>query len=185
MSSAPMPPQAPRPSNAVWWILGIIGALLVLMVAASLLVAGYFLRHSRIQESGDKVDIQTPVGEIKVDKTQPHVTGLPVYPGATPSPDKGASVEILSAVKIAVEKYVSDDAEGKVEDWYRKRLGPEFRVETGHARVNWDRDDRFHFGDADYAFVDDRDDAARVVALRKRGDVTEITLFRTGEKELQ
>jgi hypothetical protein len=157
----------------------------MLMVLGALVVAGYFLRHSRVEDAGNKIDIETPVGAIRVNKTLEHVTGLPVYPGATLSSDKGANVEIFSAVNIAVEKYESDDPEGKVEDWYRKRLGPEFHVETGHTRVNWSHSDHVQFGDADYAFVDDRNDAAKVVALAKHDGGTEITLLRTGEKELQ
>jgi len=199
MSSTPVPPpvhppvQPPTPppdrNNAVWWILGIIGGGIVLMGILGLVVASMFLRRVNIHDAGNRVDIQTPVGEIKVNGDEMHPTGLPVYPGATKSGDsKGGSADISfggEGVGLAVEAYDSPDSLDKVKDWYRRRLGSDFRLETGtdeHAAL-----ERAHFdvNDQDLAFVNDHGDGARLVALKKNDDGVKITLLRVGKREAQ
>lgn len=191
MSSAPMPPPQPRPKTAVWWILGILGGGFVLLVFFGLLVAGLFVRHLRVSERGKKVEIETPVGAIKVDTNQTqHPTGLPVYPGATPDTDEGGHVDLElpqgAGLGIAAEKYVTHDPLEKVSSWYAQKLGPNFRREGrdsmgphGHGGpVN----------DADVAFINDsaeRGNGARVVALTRKDGRIEIQLMRIGKKEVQ
>src|ERR1700688_4808333 len=81
---AAIPPQLQRRSNnAVWWILGIVDGGIVVMVLFGLALAGLFIRNLRFHNQGNNVEIQTPVGAIKVNKDVPRATGLPVYPGAT------------------------------------------------------------------------------------------------------
>jgi hypothetical protein len=191
MSSAPVQPPAPPPdrNNAVWWILGIIGGGIVLMCILGLVIASTFLRRVNIRDTGNRVDIQTPVGEIKVNKDELHPTGLPAYPGATKSNDsKGGSADISfggEGLGLAVEAYDSTDSLDTVKDWYRSRLGPSFRLEIGKdERAAFDRA-HFDVNDQDLAFVDDHGDGARLVALKKTGDGVKITLLRVGRREAQ
>lgn len=203
MSSTPVPPNAPAPvpphvppaapppggNNAVWWILGIIGGGIVLMGILGLVVAGMFLRRVNIHDAGNRVDIQTPVGEINVDKDQMHPTGLPVYPDATKSSDsKGGSADFSfggEGVGLAVEAYDSPDSLDKVKDWYRLQLGSSFRLETGKdERAALDRA-HFDVNDQDLSFVDDHGDGARLVALKKNDGGVKITLLRVGKREAQ
>ncbi len=187
----PAPPAAPPPgsNNAVWWILGIIGGGIVLMGILGLVVAGMFLRRVNIHDAGNRVEIQTPVGEIKVNGDEMHPTGLPVYPGATKSGDsKGGSADISfggEGVGLAVEAYDSPDSLDKVKDWYRQRLASSFRLETGKdERAALDRA-HFDVNDQDLAFVDDHGDGARLVALKKNDGGVKITLLRVGKREAQ
>jgi hypothetical protein len=79
-----------------------------------------------------KVDIDTPIGGIHVDKgSDVHDTGLAVYPGASikqeqsSHDDKNANVDIsfLSyGVKVVAVEYQSDDAPGKVVAYYQDQL---------------------------------------------------------------
>lgn len=197
MSTPPHPPQPaqptpPRPpNNAVWWILGIVGGCIVLFIVMGLTFAGIFLRRINVHNSGNSVDIQTPVGEIAVNKGE-HATGLPVYPGATKSTDddSGGSANISfgdqGGLGIAEEAYVSPDSEDKIRDWYRDRLGSNFRLETGknqdaefrHAKIEVS-------SDQDLSFMDDRGDAVRCVALKRDGGRVKITLLRLGKREAQ
>ena len=186
--SLPPSPQ-PRSNNAVWWILGIIGGGIVLLVLAGLTDAGLIIRHINVRDSGSRVDIQTPVGEIKVNKDEMHPTGLPVYPGATKATDNnGGSADISvggEGLGIGAESYDSTDSLEKVRDWYHDRLGPAFRLETGKdERVKLDRA-HFDMGEQDLAFVDDRGDGARLVALKKTDTGVKITLLRVGKREAQ
>lgn len=198
MSAAPVPPpgQLPpptqhQPNNAVWWILGIIGGCILLFIVAGLTLAGLFLRRVNVRNSGNSVDIQTPVGEFAVNKGE-HATGLPVYPGATKSTDddSGGSASFSfgdqGGLAIAAEAYVSSDPEGKIKDWYHDRLGSNFRLETGR-----DQDAEFRHAkitvssDQDLSFVDDRGDAVRLVALKRTAGGVKITLLRLGKQETQ
>ncbi len=52
------------------------------MVFLALMVAGYVAGQSHIDSEGKNVDIQTPVGELKVNQNPNRASGLPVYPGA-------------------------------------------------------------------------------------------------------
>jgi hypothetical protein len=182
------PTQAQRRSNAIWWILGIVAAGIIFMVLCGLMVAGLFIRHLKIKSSGDKVAIDTPVGSISVNGDSPLPTGLEIYPGAVPSSDnKRASVNLSAngtGIGIATEQYQTKDPIDFVQAWYKKHLGPDFHLETG-------KDSSMHsnavmkLNDDDVAFVDDRHNGVRVVALKKISSGTEITLVRVGKKETQ
>lgn len=194
MSTSPVQPpmyrpaQPPRRNNAVWWILGIVAAGIIVMFLFGVTLAGLFIHHLKVHNSGDKVDIQTPVGALSVDKAGRRATGLEVYPGASASSDnKSASVNLSAndtAVGIATEQYETKDPIDFVRAWYKKRLGPEFRLETNH-------DDMDHANghaiihDNDVAFVDDHHNGVRVVALKKISEGTQITLVRVGTKDTQ
>jgi hypothetical protein len=187
MSASPVPP--PQGSNkAVWWILGILAGGALVLVLAVLILIPFFVRQMHIHQSADRVEIQTPVGAIKVNKNEVHPTGLPVYPAATLEDNERTNVEFSAhdeTVGISVERYDSGDSIDDVQAWYRRRLGPEFRLEMEHQHPKWNSGDKYHIGDADVAFVDDSGDSPRLVALTKNSGGTKIVLFRAGKKELQ
>jgi len=196
MSSGPPPPQSrapqappppqPQKSHTLMWIFGIIGGGIVLMVILGLVVAGVFFRRIHVDESGNKVEIETLAGKIKVDAEGPHRTGLPIYPGATRSNTDGANIELSSksgdAVGVAMEKYSTPDGLDKVTAWYAQKLGPNFRREDEHSRT---RTHAYGQGNADVVFVEDRGAGARVVALNKAAAGAEISLIRAGVREAQ
>jgi hypothetical protein len=182
------PSQRPRRNNAIWWILGIVAAGIIVMFLFGVTLAGLFIHHLKVRNFGDKVDIQTALGSLSVDKGGPHATGLEVYPGASPSSDnKGANVNLSAndtAVGIATEQYQTKDPLDFVQAWYKKRLGPDFHLETNHDNVDHPND-RAVINDSDVAFVDDHHNGVRVVALKKTSEGTQITLVRVGAKETQ
>jgi len=78
-----------------------------------------------------KVDIQTPLANLKVDTSQNSTdNGIPVYPGATPRPAEGdnqhrANVNISAmgfGVKVIANEYVTPDSSEKVKDFYLDKL---------------------------------------------------------------
>src|SRR5271154_4057468 len=133
MSTVPVPPPQ-RSSNAIWWILGILGACFVVLVLGSVLIGLFVAREVHVHQAGNKVEIQTPMGAINVNSDK-HTVGLPIYPGATSGNNNSGSFEINTpnnAVGMAMEKYTTPDGYDKVQDWYRKRLGSDFQFEQGH-----------------------------------------------------
>lgn len=188
MSSAPTPQQ--KNNQVVWWILGIVGGGIALLVVLALVVAGVVMHHVKVRENAGKVEIETPVGAVRVisgDNDDAHSTGLPIYPGATRVKSEGANVELSvkdgGAVGISMEKYSTPDHLEKVSAWYTQKLGPSYKREKPHEGSH-DRP-RFNTGDADIVYVNDAGDGARVVALKDGSSGVEISLVRAGKKEIQ
>jgi hypothetical protein len=188
---APLPPAAPqpKPNNAIWWILGILGGGLVILVFFGLTLAGVIVRRIHVENNGDKVSIEPPVGDIKVNKGEQHASGLAVYPGATSTGDHTTSVQLgtpEAGLGIATEEYQTNDPLDRVRDWYRSRLGPDFEMATnsntglGHTRI-----DGVEVGSHEIAFVSERGGGARVVTLDKSFHGTKIKLVRVGAREPQ
>lgn len=190
MSTTPTPPLPPpeKPNPAVWWVLGILGAGIVVLVLAGVIVTAFVARQFRIRSSGNRVEIQTPAGELRVNKAGTHDTGLPVYPGAVASESSGGNVVFSTTddkrVGIFAEHFQSSDSLEKVQAWYRNRLGPEFHQE-GPDQKEASHKDRVDMGEHDLAFVDDTGDGARIVALKRISGGTEIDLVRVGKQEVQ
>jgi hypothetical protein len=182
--------QPPRKSsNVIWWVLGIIGTCIVLVMIAGLIVVSALVHRVHVNTANNKVEIETPVGSLKVNQDSEHATGLPIYPGATPEKSQGANFEISANGKsagVAVEKYSSDDPRETVQAWYANRLGPDFKLQVATPGDN----DQIPgvpvtMNATDVAFVNDRGEGAKVVALARHGEGTEITLVRAGKKEAQ
>lgn len=181
---AAIPPKRRDSTTAVWWILGIVAGGIVVMVVFGLALAGVLIHNLHVRNQGQNVEIQTPVGGIKVGHEA--TVNLPVYPGSASADSHNANVELSAGDEgfaIAVEKYNTTDDLAKVSAWYKQRLGPSFRLEKRGTY------DKIHgvdaTSDADLAFVDDRGDGARIVALTNKDNCVEIALVRVGKKETQ
>ncbi len=96
-----------------------------------------------------KVDIDTPIGAIHVDKeADVRDTGLPVYPGARQKQEdnndnaKSANVNISTGVfgvKVVAIEYESDDPPQKVVSYYKdqlKRYGTVLECHSSHHGGN-------------------------------------------------
>ena len=185
MSSAPTPQE--KNNQVIWWIVGIVGGGIALLVILGLMVGGVVMRHLNASEKGDKVEIETPVGSIRVNSDDPHPTGLPIYPGATRIRSEGTNVELSSkdgqALGVGVEKYATSDSLEKVSAWYVQKLGPTYhREKPGHG-THYAHGMSGH--DADIVYANDGGDGARVVALTAKHSGVEISLIRAGKKEVQ
>jgi hypothetical protein len=183
-----VPPPARRDSTtAIWWILGIVGGGIVVMVLFGLVFAGFVVRHSHVNDQGKDVDIQTPVGEIKVNQNPNHASGLPIYPGATPSTaDNHANVQLSSGeagLGVAVENYSTTDPLDKVAAWYSQRLGSSFTRGKKGDEVKVQGMDITT--DSDVTFNDNHGDGTRTVSLTRKDDGVDITLVRVGKREAQ
>ena len=101
-----------------------------------------------------KVDIETPIGGIHVDKgADVHDTGLAVYPGAHIKPeassneDKDANVDLTFlgyGLRVVAIEYLSDDAPDKVIAYYKdqlKKFGNVLECHTTGHNVQMDQKD--------------------------------------------
>src|SRR5579862_5774098 len=117
----------------------------VLAVALGVLAgSSNFAVAQQNQDSGqDKhLDIQSPAGDLHVgNDADARKAGLPLYPGARLRHDdensNAANLSLFTeafGVKLVIAKYDSDDAPGKVTDFYRDKLKKYGKVIECHTR---------------------------------------------------
>ncbi|MGC1936195.1 MAG: hypothetical protein WA681_14360 [Candidatus Acidiferrales bacterium] len=180
-------------NNAIWWVLGILGGLLVILVMGGIVLGAYLVRMTHVRENAEQMEISTPLGKVDVEKNGTHSTGLPAYPGASLSPyTRGGSVQFSAgddaSFSFATEKYITPDSVDKVREWYRSHLGADFRQQEPGSEdsVEWNgRKYPIEFGQTDVAFLNDSRDAVRLVALKNLFGKTEIDLLRIGPRQVQ
>ncbi|HJY87693.1 MAG TPA: hypothetical protein VKE24_12725 [Candidatus Acidoferrales bacterium] len=192
--STPPTPAAPsgqtpgKKSNLLWWVLGLAGLAVLVICVSGLLVAHLFVKEIRFRNKTGQVEIETPAGQITMGETRARDVGLPIYPGATAT-QSGGGIEFTSMenerVGLTEVHLVSGDPLEKVDAWYRERLGPDFQHEGPGTKPGSIHLRGAKVRDEDIAFVSDRDDLVRVVALKRRGAGVEIALVRIGGRETQ
>lgn len=143
-----------------------------------IMVAGVAAQDQKTEKEKDKhLDIQSSAGNLHMgNDADARKAGLPLYPGARLRHDEENSSALNLGVlteafgmKLVVAKYDSDDAPGKVIDYYRDRLKKYGEVLECHTHE--------HGGDI-HADVNDNDDEKPSQHLKCEGDnsgpVTEL-----------
>jgi len=187
MSTTPNPtPQ--RGSNIWLWVLGLLGAGVIILGAGALIATRFLVRNIEVREGGSSVEINTPVGSLKAAKDANADPGLPVYPGSTLA-QPGGSVELSTpdeeAVHIIAAHYRTIDPIEKVDAWYREHLNADFKREGPGVMVRKKEITGVHVKSDDVAYISEKDDVVLVVALQKKFNAVEIALLRAGKKETQ
>jgi hypothetical protein len=104
---------------------------LVTAVFLTLLLAACSISVDDKDKEAKKVDIKTPLANVKVDTSEAAVdNGIPVYPGATPRPEENgdkhrANVNIGAmgyGVKVIAAEYNTPDSQEKVKEFYLDKL---------------------------------------------------------------
>ena len=175
-----------RKSHLLLWIFGLLAAGVLILSLGGLIAARFLARNIEVIQTGNRVEVRTPVGSIRADKSSGDETGLPSYPGATLAEPAG-TVELTAPdeenVAITAAKYRTDDPVEKVDAWYREKLGPEFEREG--AGVMRRKKDIFgiQVRSDDVAFISEKDDYVLIVAIQKKFSRVEIAHVRIGKEE--
>ena len=187
MSTTPAPSPAKR-SNLIWCLFGLAGVAVLFVVVSTLVGLDFLARYVRVHRSGEQVEVSTPAGELRVNTAAEKEVGLPVYPGARPA-KSGKSVEIAlpteDQVGIATAHYRTSDPFEKVDAWYRAHLGPSFERETSESKRGKVRGKGLELSTDTTAFISEKSDLVRAVALTREGNGVDITLVRAGPSEAQ
>ncbi len=105
--------------------------LTVMVIGTSMLFAACSINVDDKDKKNEKVDIQTPLANLKVNTDQKSAdNGIPVYPGARPRPETDnsshrANVNIAGlgfGLKVIAAEYETDDPPEKVRDFYQDKL---------------------------------------------------------------
>lgn len=190
---APQPPKTgpdapPKKVPFILWLLGLLGVGVAVLAVGGILVAMYVARNVQVQQSGEKVEIQTPVGSLKVDKSGETDPGLPVYPGAAVN-EPGATVELGTdtdeVLHVVAAKYRTSDPITKVDEWYQAQLGADFKREGPGVVIRKKDIVGIQVNSGDVAFIAEDKESMRVVVLERKGIQTEIAMARIGRPEAQ
>jgi hypothetical protein len=167
-------------------------SLLFMMIAMTVgfctLLGGGLLMTSRVvsalglRAGSDKTTVRTPLGEFRVEKAKEVGPGLPVYPAATlVLPGAAAARLPLSddQPQVLASTYHTNSSREYVATWYLEHLSPEFARQDSGPKKLPDAFRDTHISDDDIAFVGERGDQVRVVALANDGTGTKITLLRS------
>ncbi|MCL4522606.1 MAG: hypothetical protein M1453_06970 [Acidobacteria bacterium] len=181
-------PQQKRGSNIWAWVLGLLVVGALILGGGAWVVTHYLVRSLQVNRADSTVVIDTPVGTLKAAKDEKVDPGLPVYPDAKIA-QAGGTVELSmpeeDSVQLTAVHYRTIDPIEKVDAWYREQLNQDFKREGPGVMVRKKNISGIIVKSGDIAYVSEKDDVVRVVALQKRFNGVEIALLRAGKQESQ
>jgi hypothetical protein len=175
---------APSSKSLLFMMLAMTCGFCVLL-GAGLLMASRVIGALGLRAGSDKTTVRTPLGEFRVEKAKEVGPGLPVYPAAILVLPGAAAAHLPSnddQPQVITSTYHSNSSREYVANWYVEHLSPEFtRQDAGPKKLpEAFRDSRI--SDDDIAFVGERGDQVRLVALATDDMGTKITLLRSYTK---
>jgi len=168
-------------SKSLLWMMLAFFAGLGILLGGGMFLASRVMRTVGLSASMNKNTVRTPLGSFRLEKESAVGPGMPLYPHASLIvPGEEASAQAIQNAKIGVDavNYHSPDLRDTIDAWYSKHLGPEFqRHDAGETPLP----EIFHdarVSDKDIAFVAERGQQVRIVALSLDASGTKITLIR-------
>jgi hypothetical protein len=166
--------------SLMWMMIGLFTGLGILL-AGGLLVASRVVGSMGLSAASAKDTVRTPGGSFRLEKETEIGPGLPVYPrSALIVPDDAAAAAAVKQAQSGIEAstYHTNDTRDFVDEWYSKHLSPEFtRRDAGKKSVPAIFS-AVRVSDNDIAFVAQREQMVRIVALSVDSVGTRISLIR-------
>jgi hypothetical protein len=166
--------------SLMWMMIGLFTGLGILL-AGGLLVASRVVGSMGLSAASAKDTVRTPGGSFRLEKETEVGPGLPVYPrSALIVPDDAAAAAAVKQAQSGIEAstYHTNDTRDFVDEWYSKHLSPEFtRRDAGKMSVPAIFS-AVRVSDNDIAFVAQREQMVRIVALSVDSVGTRISLIR-------
>jgi hypothetical protein len=155
------------------------------LLGGGLLMASRVINALGVRAGSDRTTVRTPLGDFRFEKAKEVGPGLPVYPAATLVLPGAAAVHLPlndDQPQVIASTYHTNSSREYVANWYLEHLSPEFaRQDSGPKKLPEAFRDS-HISDDDIAFVGERGDQVRVVALANDDMGTKITLLRSYTK---
>ena len=166
--------------SLMWMMIGLFTGLAILL-AGGLFLASRVVRSLGLSAASAKDTVRTPGGSFRMEKETEVGPGLPVYPRSSlvvPDDDAAAAAIKQAQNGIQTSTYHTTDTREFVDEWYSKHLSPEFaRRDAGQKPVPAIFDDA-RVSDSDIAFMAEREQMVRIVALSTDSGGTKISLIR-------
>lgn len=171
--------NASSSKSLLWMMIGLFGGVAILL-GSGLFLASRVVRSMSLSAASAKDTVRTPGGSFRVEKQTEVGPGLPVYPRSSlVVPEEDATTAIKQAQNgIETSTYHTTDTRDFVDSWYTKHLSPEFtRKDAGEKSGPAILSDA-RVSDNDIAFVAEREQMVRIVALSLDSGGTKISLIR-------
>ena len=166
--------------SLMWMMIGLFTGLGILL-AGGLLVASRVVGSMGLSAASAKDTVRTPGGSFRLEKETEVGPGLPVYPRSSLIvPDDAAAAAAVKQAQSGIETsaYHTNDTRDSVDEWYSKHLSAEFtRRDAGEKPVAAIFSE-VRISDNDIAFVAERGQMVRIVALSVDSGGTRISLIR-------
>lgn len=173
--------------SLMWMMIGLFTGLAILL-AGGLFLASRVVRSMGLSASSARDTVRTPGGSFRMEKETDIGPGLPLYPRSSlvvPDDDAAAAAIKQAQNGIQTSTYHTTDARNFVDEWYSKHLSPEFtRRDAGDRPVPAIFTDS-RVSDNDIAFVAEREQMIRIVALSLDSGGTKISLIRFSKAAAQ
>jgi len=166
--------------SLMWMMIGLFTGLAMLL-AGGLFLASRVVRSMGLSAASAKDTVRTPGGSFRLERETEVGPGLPVYPRSSlvvPDDDTAGAAIKQAQNGIETSTYHTTDTRDFVDSWYSKHLSPEFtRRDAGDKPVPAIFSDA-RVSDNDIAFVAEREQMVRIVALSLDSGGTKISLIR-------
>jgi hypothetical protein len=166
--------------SLMWMMIGLFTGLGILL-AGGLLVASRVVGSMGLSAASAKDTVRTPGGSFRLEKETEIGPGLPVYPrSALIVPDDEAAAAAVKQAQSGIETstYHTNDTRDFVDEWYSKHLSPEFTRRDAREKSVPAIFSAVRVSDNDIAFVAQRQQMVRIVALSVDSVGTRISLIR-------
>jgi hypothetical protein len=166
--------------SLMWMMIGLFIGLAVLL-AGGLFLASRVVRSMGLSAASARDTVRTRGGSFRLEKETDVGPGLPLYPRSSlvvPDDDSAGAAIKQAQNGIQTSTYHTTDTRDFVDEWYSKHLSPEFtRRDAGDKTVPAIFNDA-RVSDSDIAFVAEREQMVRIVALSLDSGGTKISLIR-------
>jgi hypothetical protein len=172
-------------SKSLMFMMAAMTCGVCVLLGGGLLMASRVIHALALRSTTDKSTMHTPIGDYRLEKAAQVGPGLPVYPQASlvlPGTEAArASVQNADQPQVVSSVYHTNSTREFVANWYSEHLSAEFvKQDSGPKRLP----EELHcapVSDDDIAFVGERGDQIRVVALANDEGGTKITLLRSAK----
>jgi hypothetical protein len=166
--------------SLMWMMIGLFTGL-ALLLGSALFLASRAVRSMGLSAASAKDTMRTPGGSFRLEKETEVGPGLPLYPrSALVVPDDDTAATSIKEAQNGIETsiYHTTDTRDFVDSWYAKHLSPEFtRRDAGEKPVPAILSGT-RVSDNDIAFVAEREQMVRIVALSLDSGGTKISFIR-------
>jgi hypothetical protein len=169
------------PSKSLMWMMIAFFAGLGALLGGGMLLASRISKVAGISASMNKDTRRTPGGSFRLEKESAIGPGLPIYPHSSLIvPGESQAAEALQNAKKGIEEvnYHTADMRDLVDAWYVKHLSSEFQRHDAGERPLPEVFQNMRVSESDIAFVAQRGQQVRIVALSLDASGTKITLIR-------
>jgi hypothetical protein len=105
-------------------VVAVVVGLCILGVGTATFIGWRIARHTRVENNGGKVRVETPFGTVESTDNSDDAArnlGIDVYPGARARKGSAANVT-MGAMQTVAAEFETDDPPERVADFYKKRL---------------------------------------------------------------